>query len=159
MYYFYPSDQQALFTNRRQELAALDHYHHSLLNGPVEHVALFGLRRIGKTHLLKEFMRQLSASTPEQKSVFLDFSVICSSPENFTLGFIGSICYWLLEEGKSDPEPFLNPATLGTAVLKAGGDNSMKRSNPSCRNCSGLARIARHCCVRLFDFPGKPQLL
>jgi AAA+ ATPase superfamily predicted ATPase len=117
MNYFYTSDQQALFTNRRQELATLDHYHRSLIHGPVEHVALFGLRRIGKTLLLKEFMRQLSASTPEEKPVFLDFSVICSSPENFSLGFIGSISYWLLEEGKSDPEPFLNPATLATAIV------------------------------------------
>ncbi len=122
MNYFYPSDQQALFTNRRQELATLDHYHHSLIDGPVEHIALFGLRRIGKTLLLKEFMRRLKETNAVERPAFLDFSIICSSPENFTLGFIGSICYWLLEEGKSDPEPFLNPATLGSAVLRAGGD-------------------------------------
>jgi len=108
MNYFYPSDQQALFTNRHQELATLDHYHHSLIDGPVEHVALFGLRRIGKTLLLKEFMRRLRETNSAERPAFLDFSIICSSPENFTLGFIGSICYWLLEEGNSDPEPFLN---------------------------------------------------
>ena len=122
MNYFYPSDQQALFTNRRQELATLDHYLQSLIDGPIEHVALFGLRRIGKTLLLKEFMRRLRTTNFAIQPAFLDFSVICSSPENFTLGFIGSICYWLLEEGKSDPEPFLNPATLGSAVLRAGGE-------------------------------------
>jgi AAA+ ATPase superfamily predicted ATPase len=122
MNYFYPSDQQALFTNRRQELATLDHYHHSLIDGRVEHVALFGLRRIGKTILLKEFMRRLREPNSAEQPVFLDFSIICSSPENFSLGFIGSICYWLLEDGNRDPEPFLNPTTLGSAVLRAGGD-------------------------------------
>lgn len=153
MNYFYPSDQQALFTNRRQELATLDHYHRSLNNGPVEHVALFGLRRIGKTLLLKEFMRQLSASTPEEKPVFLDFSVICSSPENFTLGFIGSICYWLLEEGKSDPEPFLNPATLGTAILRAGGDKLYEEIQPILQELQ-RARPDRQALLRqAFRFP------
>lgn len=130
MNYFYPSDQQALFTNRRQELATLDHYHHSLIDGPVEHIALFGLRRIGKTLLLKEFMRRLKETNAAERPAFLDFSIICSSPENFTLGFIGSICYWLLEEGKSDPEPFLNPATLGSAVLRAGGDKLYDEIQP-----------------------------
>jgi AAA+ ATPase superfamily predicted ATPase len=130
MNYFYPSDQQAIFTNRRQELATLDHYHQSLTNGPVEHVALFGLRRIGKTLLLKEFMFRLRESKAAEQPVFLDFSILCSSPENFALGFIGSICYWLLKEGKSDPEPFLNPASLGSAVLRAGGDSLYDEIQP-----------------------------
>ena len=130
MNFFYPSDQQALFTNRRQELATLDHYHQSLIDGPVEHVALFGLRRIGKTLLLKEFMRRLGETKSAEQPAFLDFSIICSSPENFALGFIGLICYWLLEEGNGDPEPFLNPTTLGSAVLRAGGDKLYDEIQP-----------------------------
>ena len=153
MNYFYPSDQQALFTNRRQELATLDHYHHSLTNGPVEHVALFGLRRIGKTLLLKEFMRQLTASSQIECPAFLDFSVICSSPENFALGFIGSICYWLLEEGKSDPESFLNPASLGSAVLRAGGDKLYEEIQPILQELQ-RARPDRQALLRqTFRFP------
>ena len=99
MNYFYPPDQQSLFTNRRQELAVLAHYHNSLLDGPVEHIALFGLRRIGKTLLLKEFIRQNLSNQSPVSPVFLDFSVLCSSPESFSLGFVGTICYWLLEHG------------------------------------------------------------
>jgi AAA+ ATPase superfamily predicted ATPase len=153
MNYFYPSDQQSLFTNRRQELAILDHYHHSLANGPVEHVALFGLRRIGKTLLLKEFMRQLTASSHIERPAFLDFSVICSSPENFALGFIGSICYWLLEEGKSDPESFLNPASLGSAVLRAGGDKLYEEIQPILQELQ-RARPDRQALLRqTFRFP------
>jgi Predicted ATPase (AAA+ superfamily) len=153
MNYFYPSDQQALFTNRRQELATLDHYHHSLIDGPVEHIALFGLRRIGKTLLLKEFMRRLKETNAAERPAFLDFSIICSSPENFTLGFIGSICYWLLEEGKSDPEPFLNPATLGSAVLRAGGDKLYDEIQPILQELQ-RARPDRQALLRqAFRFP------
>lgn len=153
MNYFYPSDQQALFTNRRQELATLNHYHRSLNNGPVEHVALFGLRRIGKTLLLKEFVRRLSTNKSAARPAFLDFSVICSSPENFTLGFVGSICYWLLEAGRSDPEPFLNSATLGTAVLKAGGDNIYEEIQPILHELQ-RARPDRQALLRqAFRFP------
>jgi len=153
MNYFYPSDQQALFTNRRQELATLEYYHRNLIHGPVEHVALFGLRRIGKTLLLKEFMRQLSATHSAEQPVLLDFSVICSSPENFTLGFIGFICYWLLEEGKSDPEPFLNPATLGSAVLKAGGNKLYEEIQPILQELQ-RARPDRQALLRqAFQFP------
>ena len=150
---YYPSDQQELFTNRRQELATLFHYHQSLINGPVEHVALFGLRRIGKTFLLKEFMRQLRASNSDVQVVFLDFSILCSSPENFTLGFVGSICYWLLEDGKIDLEPFLNPATLGSAVLRAGGDKLYDEIQPILQELQ-RARPDRQALLRkAFGFP------
>jgi AAA+ ATPase superfamily predicted ATPase len=59
---FYPSDQQHLFTNRVKELAELDHYLEKLFTAAAEHVALFGLRRIGKTMLLKEFLRRVQVS-------------------------------------------------------------------------------------------------
>ena len=153
MNYFYPSDQQSLFTNRRQELATLDHYHHSLTAGPVEHVALFGLRRIGKTLLLKEFMRRLTASSSAVHPAFLDFSVLCSSPENFAFGYIGSICYWLLEEGKSDPEPYLNPASLGPSVLRAGGEKLYDEIQPVIQELQ-RARPDRQVLLRqAFRFP------
>lgn len=153
MNHFYPSDQQTLFTNRHQELATLEHYHRSLIHGPVEHLALFGLRRIGKTLLLKEFMRRLIATNPAEKPAFLDFSVICSSPENFSLGFVGSICYWLLEEGKSNPEPFLAPATLGSAVLRAGGDRLYEEIQPILQELQ-RARPDRQALLRqAFRFP------
>jgi hypothetical protein len=158
MNYFYPSDQQALFTNRHQELATLDHYHRSLAHGAVEHVALFGLRRIGKTLLLKEFVRQLTAASQTDRPAFLDFSVLCSSPENFALGYIGAICYWLLEGGKSDPEPFLNPASLGTAVLKAGGEKLYEGIQPILQELQ-RARPDRQALLRqAFRFPRQASL-
>ena len=67
-------------------------------------------------------MRRLTASSSAVFPAFLDFSVLYSSPENFAFGYIGWICCWLLEEGKSDPEPYLNPASLGPFVLRVGGE-------------------------------------
>ena len=83
MNYFYPQDQQILFTDRKKELDELNFYRRSLLNGTAEHIALFGLRRMGKTLLLKELIRRTLSDTPTILPVYLDFSAICSSPENF----------------------------------------------------------------------------
>lgn len=118
---FYPPDQQSLFTNREYELAQLDHYLQSLQTGTAEHVALFGLRRIGKTLLLKEFMRRMLQKNPSILPVYMDFSALASSPENFALGYVGLVCYWVLKRGEGDAEPFLNPTTLPGAMIRNEG--------------------------------------
>lgn len=115
---FYPLDQQALFTNREYELAQLYHYRQALLSGPVENMALFGLRRIGKTLLLKEFVRRTLESEPGIAPVFMDFSTLASSPENFALGYCGLICYWLLSRGEGDAGLFLSAGSLPGALLQ-----------------------------------------
>lgn len=61
MDYFYPADQQRLFTNRVEELGDLKRGLNAWQDGRGEHVALFGPRRMGKTLLLKELMRQMLA--------------------------------------------------------------------------------------------------
>lgn len=153
MNYFYPSDQQSIFTNRSHELATLQHYLDNLRSGNVEHIALFGLRRIGKTLLLKEFMRRLTQTNASELPVFLDFSVICSSPENFSLQYVGSICYWLLEFGNNDPEPFLNANSLGAAILKSGGEKLYEQVQPILQELQ-RARPDRQSLLRqAFRFP------
>lgn len=123
MFTFYPQDQQNLFTNREYELAQLAHYRQALGAGAVEHVALFGLRRIGKTLLLKEFIRRTLLETPALVPVYMDISALASSPENFALGYIGQVCYWLLlrgqgDGGASDPGSFLSASALPGALLQ-----------------------------------------
>lgn len=166
MNYFYPPDQQALFTNRQHELAMLRHYLHTLSGKSVEHVALFGLRRIGKTILLKEFMRREFSNKDFAYPAFLDFSILCSSPEVFSLGFVGSISYWLMEEGKTDPEPYRNAASLGIALLKAGGNKlfdsvqpmllELQKARPDRQT---LLRQAFHFPVQAASVMGKPLVL
>jgi len=130
MKYFYSPEQQFLFTNRQRELAALEYYNRNFINRQAEHIALFGLRRIGKTLLLKEFMRRLLENNDFSKIAFLDFSVLCSSPENFALGYLGTLCYWFIEEGKTDPEPYLNPNSLSYALLRSGNEKLLEEIQP-----------------------------
>lgn len=112
MKYFYPSDQQQFFTDRDIELGRLKHVLLTLNTGLPEHIALFGLHRIGKTLLIKELIWQILLTYSEIVPIYMDFSALCSSPENFVLGYVGSLCYWVFEKGQTDPEPYLNPSTL-----------------------------------------------
>ena len=153
MNYFYPLDQQRLFTNRERELAELAHYRQALHGGAAQHVALFGLRRIGKTLLLKEFLRRTLAKDKSVVPIYMDFSYLSSSPENFSLGYVGQICYWLLARGESDPEPFLSQSTLPTAVLQAGASDLHDALKPLLRELE-KARPDRQALLRqAFRFP------
>jgi AAA+ ATPase superfamily predicted ATPase len=118
---FYPLDQQTLFTNREYELAQLTHYRQALGAGPMEHVALFGLRRIGKTLLLKEFMRRTLDESTGVAPVYMDFATLASSPENFALGYVGQLCYWLLMRGEGEVGPFLSAGSLAGALFQNNG--------------------------------------
>lgn len=153
MNFFYPPDQQALFTNRQHELDMLSHYLQTLSSGSVEHIALFGHRRIGKTILLKEFIRREFLNKGFACPVFLDFSILCSSPEAFSISFVGSICYWLLEEGKTDPEPYLNSASLGTSVLKKGGEKLFDLIQPLLQELQRARPDRQNLLRQAFRFP------
>jgi AAA+ ATPase superfamily predicted ATPase len=118
---FYPLDQQTLFTNREYELGQLAHYCQTFGAGPMEHVALFGLRRIGKTLLLKEFMRRMLDEAPSLAPAYMDFATLASSPENFAMGYVGQLCYWLLLRGKGDAGPFLSAGSLAGALFQNNG--------------------------------------
>jgi hypothetical protein len=89
--------------------------------GTAEHAALFGLRWIGKTLLLKEFMRRLLKSGSVVRPVYMDFSTLASSPENFSLGYVGVVCHWILNRGDGEAGPFLSAATLPGALIQADG--------------------------------------
>ena len=54
--YLYPVDEHALFTDRDHRLGLLDLCGAELQQGRRKHLALLGLRRIGKTLILKEFI-------------------------------------------------------------------------------------------------------
>ena len=83
----------------------------------------------------------------------MDFSYLSSSPENFSLGYVGQICYWLLARGESDPEPFLGQSTLPTAVLQAGASDLHDALKPLLRELE-KARPDRQALLRqAFRFP------
>lgn len=168
MRYFYPQEQQDLFTDRERELAELEYRRDQLHLGRQEHTSLFGLRRIGKTLLLKELVRRsLSKSeaskereeeeqgtpTSEIIPVYMDFSHICSSPETFTTGYVGWVCYWYLTKGQASPVSFLDIASLTGEVMLVGNREvagTVRRLAEALRS----ARPDRHSILRLaFEFP------
>jgi hypothetical protein len=153
MNYFYPQDQQALFTDRETELGQIKHALHASKIGPAEHIALFGLRRVGKTLLLKELIRQVLETEPDITPVYLDFSALCSSPENFVLGYIGSICYWLFEKGHSDPEAYLNASTLPVTLARHGADDLLDDIQPILQELARAKPDRQSLLRQAFRFP------
>lgn len=157
MRYFYPQEQQDLFTNRQMELAELTHYRNTLLRGQPEHAALFGPRRIGKTLLLKEFLRQTLEQETGTAPAYMDFTFLCSSPEQFAAGYVGHICYWLVTRGEGNPEPYLAPAELPSQLLLADERGLYEAVQPILRLLE-QARIDRQTLLRqTFRFPQTVQ--
>jgi len=112
--HFYPPTERRLFVDRRAELARLAYAQERLQEGRPQaaNLALFGLRRIGKTMLLKEYIARTLATCPQVVPVYLDLEHACSAPETFALGLIGAVCYWFGRRGEGSPRRFLAFDTL-----------------------------------------------
>ncbi|MEW6404839.1 MAG: hypothetical protein AB1649_23830 [Chloroflexota bacterium] len=87
--FLYPADERRLFTNRHYYLGLLGLCCTELQAGRRKHLALLGLRRIGKTLILREFIlrwlqRPTSPNVPPVIPVYLDWSdwgsLLSSSP-------------------------------------------------------------------------------
>jgi len=91
---FYPESEQILFTNREIELETLDFYLEEFLNGIKENVCIFGLRRIGKTILIREFVKRHS----EIKSIYLNFEFLFSVPIELSQNFILESAKWFFDK-------------------------------------------------------------
>jgi AAA+ ATPase superfamily predicted ATPase len=76
-----------IFVNRRTQLRLLDDVLASLQRGERRHIALLGLRRIGKTILLDE----VRARHPDQCIIKLSVDTIVSTPEGFALDVISAV--------------------------------------------------------------------
>ena len=99
------------FTNRVSELTTLALVADDLLAGRPRPVALFGLRRIGKTLVCQEQMRRLHASS-QVIPVYLDLQDLASSPELFAQRYVGLSCFWAVDHGMGPADPYLNVTDL-----------------------------------------------
>lgn len=108
---FYPSYLRELFTNRAHELSVLANVAEDLRGGHPRHVALFGLRRVGKTLLAQEQVVRLLARG-DVAPVYLDMEGICSAPEPFAQRYVGLTCYWILSEGEGPVDHYLTADRL-----------------------------------------------
>ncbi len=111
---FYPSHLRALFTDRERELAQLQQATADLAAGRPRHLALFGLRRIGKTLLLLEHAARLleTALSGPVRPVYIDFEELVTSPELFSRRYVGLVTFWALTQGQGEIEAFLTPTAL-----------------------------------------------
>lgn len=149
MFYFYSPQLHHQFTDRQHELAVLTYAVEELRQGRPHHVAFFGLRKVGKTSLLKEFAyRLLTEAQPEGEivlPVYIDFEEICSSPESFALRYIGHVSYWFQTRGQQIARPFLSLNSLllnGPDLMKGNLEamaNELARARPDRGYLSHLA--------------------
>jgi len=111
---FYPPHLRTLFTDRERELAVLEQATLSLADGRPRHLALFGLRRIGKTLLLMEHLTRLIEQAPHGavRPVYVDMEELVTSPELFSRRYVGLVTFWALTGGQGDRDSFLTPAGL-----------------------------------------------
>jgi hypothetical protein len=129
--YIYPEEEQRFFTNRQHYLELLGLSKTLLAEGVRKHLALSGFRRVGKTVILKEFLRrhlheETGGTERPVAAVYLDLPRLAFTPETFATQYIGSILYWLLEgdtAGRTTArvplvriEPYFDPAFQLTAV-------------------------------------------
>jgi len=110
----YPPHLRTLFTDRERELALLQQAADELAEGRPRHLALFGLRRIGKTLLLLEHAARLleGAGVHPVRPVYVDFEELVTSPELFSHRYVGMVTFWAVSHGQDSIEPCLTPTSL-----------------------------------------------
>ena len=108
---FYPLYMRELFTNRTRELDFLQSLVEDLLAGRPRRLAVWGLRRIGKTLVIQEQIARLH-DQGEVHPVYMDFEDICTSPELFAQRYIGLITFWALENDMEDVDGYLTVERL-----------------------------------------------
>jgi AAA+ ATPase superfamily predicted ATPase len=123
--YLYPVDERALFTDRDYYLGLLDLCGAELQQGRRKHLALLGLRRIGKTLILKEFIlrwlqRPAATDVPRVLPIYMDLKRLGLSPESFAVEYIGSVLYWFLEKGEGRWDEYARLPTLLRATSALG---------------------------------------
>jgi predicted transcriptional regulator len=139
------------FTNRVSELTTLALVADDLLVGRPRHVALFGLRRIGKTLVCQEQMRRLHASG-KVIPVYLDLQDLASSPELFTQRYVGLSCFWAVDHGEGPADPYLSATDL--MQTKAGSLSVVTRTAAALINEMGKQKVDYTTLLNIaFDFP------
>lgn len=108
---FYPPYLRQLFTNRLRELAHLQSMVEDLLAGKPRRLAIWGLRRVGKTLVIQEQVVRLHDQSAV-RPVYMDFEDICTSPELFAQRYIGLVTFWALDSGQGNVDAYLTVERL-----------------------------------------------
>jgi len=111
--YIYPEEEQRFFTNREHTLAVLGLSRELLAQGVRKHLALSGFRRVGKTVVLKEFLRRnLQPGQQEDcRLAYIDLPRLALTPEGFAVQYAGYLLYWMLGDFHQRVESFFDAPT------------------------------------------------
>jgi predicted AAA+ superfamily ATPase len=77
----YPEKERKLFTDREIELALLDNNTERILDGSGENICFIGLRRVGKSLTLKQYISKLDSD--RVFAVYMALNVL-TLPRNFS---------------------------------------------------------------------------
>lgn len=123
MRWFYPDDEQTLFTNRAYELGVLDLAATALRRGERHHLALIGFRRVGKTLILKEFIRRLlSRRAGDVLPVYLDLQRVALTPRQLALDYVGTVVGWASHQGPPPPAQATDPVAITASAGTLGAE-------------------------------------
>lgn len=123
----YPRTERELFTNREDVLMMLDLALEDVRRGAFKGFTLFGIRRSGKTLILKEFLTR-AIRDPTINVVYVDFEGFPKDPREMVDRFFGAVLFWLKTRGYGNIVRFLDIQTLARSpsdILKGGELNKL----------------------------------
>lgn len=125
--YIYPEEEQRYFTNRDHILAMLGLTYDLLMQGVRKHLALSGFRRVGKTLILKEFLRRNlpKSLTDHCRLVYIDLPRLALTPEAFAVQYLGSLLYWMENDFQKRVESYFDAPAQLAAAGRMSGDKSI----------------------------------
>ncbi len=98
--YMYPASRKEMFTNREHLRSEIKINLDQLEKGKGKHLCFVGLRKIGKTELLKY---SLSEQNGSRIAIYLDFEEAGLTPETFAKYYYCMTAYWALTGAEVDP--------------------------------------------------------
>ncbi len=101
--WLYPTNKRKLFTDRKAVLKQLDYNVRQIEDGKGNDLVLIGLRKIGKTLVLKEFMHRLIKSNGHCVPAYIDLEGMGLEPKNFAFTYVGQILHWFNSRGANMP--------------------------------------------------------
>ena len=125
--YIYPEEEQHFFTNREHALAVLGLCQDLLVQGIRKNLALSGFRRVGKTLVLKEFLRRnlQEGKASECRLVYIDLPRLALTPEAFAVQYLGYLLYWMDGDFHQRVESLFDPPAQLAVAGRMGSQEAM----------------------------------
>ncbi len=107
----YPQGERNIFTDREDVLKKLEVSLERVKAGEFRGFLFIGIRRCGKTLILKEFLKRIIGD-PSIKVFYVDCESIPRQPDIFTDRLMSWFVYWCIERGRGTPERYMNLENL-----------------------------------------------